>query len=77
MIGGGVIRAMNGEGAVARIIVRAEAFVKFPMFVSKRVVAQLGINQAEIVVGAEVFGIDLEGSFEAGRKFSDKKQKTY
>src|SRR5690348_12705565 len=62
MVGRGVFGALESDGAVLSIVVRAIALMSDAMFFGELFPAELLINQREVVVRGHVLGINLESS---------------
>ena len=58
VVGGGIIRAMDGNGAVAGVLVGAIALVELAMFAGEVILAELGVDEAEIVMSGGVFLVE-------------------
>lgn len=62
VVGGRVLTACGGDGEFLGIVIRPVSFVELAMFGGELGLAQLFVEEGEVVVGGEVFGVDGEGA---------------
>src|SRR5437660_11200742 len=65
MVGSRIATTLNSDGPVASIVVRPVTFVKALMFGGLFFITKLMIDESEIVMGRQVFGIEFECLFES------------
>src|SRR5580765_9093302 len=64
MIRGWIASSGNGHGPIGCVGVRQETFVHFAVFVGEFLVAELGINQGQIIMCRQILRIESESLLE-------------